>query len=70
MFNSDLISTLVAAVGGGLVTAGALAAWLGSVWKDRITRAEMGYRTHRCGFENEANRGFIYRLRTRTLPNF
>ena len=41
MSNSDLISTLVASVGGGLVTAGALAAWLGSVWKDRIARAEM-----------------------------
>jgi hypothetical protein len=40
MIDSDLVSTLLASLGGGLVAAGALATWLGSVWKDRIARTE------------------------------
>jgi hypothetical protein len=40
MINSDLVSALLTSLGGGLVAAGALAAWLGSVWKDRIARTE------------------------------
>ena len=37
---SDLVTALLASLGGGLVAAGALATWLGSVWKDRIARTE------------------------------
>ena len=40
MINSDIFSSILASLGGGLVAAGALAAWLGSVWKERITRTE------------------------------
>jgi hypothetical protein len=40
MIDSDLLATLLASFGGGLVAAGALAAWVGSVWKDRIARTE------------------------------
>lgn len=40
MIDADLIKTLLASLGGGLAAAGALAAWLGSVWKDRIARTE------------------------------
>jgi hypothetical protein len=36
----DLVATLLASLGGGLVAAGALATWLGSVWKERIARTE------------------------------
>ena len=40
MIDSDFISALLASLGGGLVAAGALATWLGSVWKERIARTE------------------------------
>ncbi len=40
MVDSDLVATLLASLGGGLVAAGALATWLGSVWKERISRTE------------------------------
>jgi len=38
--DTNLVSALLASLGGGLVAAGALAAWLGSVWKERISRNE------------------------------
>jgi hypothetical protein len=40
MIDSDLVKTLLASLGGGLAAAGAMAAWLGSVWKERIARIE------------------------------
>lgn len=40
MIDSDLVAALLASLGGGLVAAGALATWLGSVWKERIARIE------------------------------
>ncbi len=40
MIDSELVTTVLASLGGGIVAAGALAAWLGSVWKDRIARTE------------------------------
>lgn len=40
MIDSDLVKAVLASVGGGLVAAGALATWLGSVWKERIARTE------------------------------
>lgn len=36
----DFVSSLVASLGGGLAAAAALAAWLGSVWKERMARVE------------------------------
>src|SRR5262249_11060585 len=38
MIDSELITTLLASLGGGLVAAAALATWLGSVWQQRIAR--------------------------------
>lgn len=40
MIDSDFVSALLASLGGGLVAAGALATWLGGVWKERIARTE------------------------------
>lgn len=40
MTDSNLVATLLASLGGGVVTAGAMAAWLGNVWKERIARSE------------------------------
>ena len=40
MIDADLVKTLLASLGGGLAAAGAMAAWLGSVWKERIARIE------------------------------
>jgi hypothetical protein len=39
-FMISFVSSLVASLGGGLAAATALAAWLGSVWKERIARVE------------------------------
>lgn len=35
-----ILTAVLAGVGGSALVVGALAAWLGSVWKDRITRGE------------------------------
>lgn len=40
MVDSDFVSAILASLGGGLVAAGALATWLGSIWKERIARTE------------------------------
>ena len=40
MIDSELVRTLLTSIGGGLAAAGALAAWLGGVWKERISRTE------------------------------
>lgn len=40
MWSSEFINTLLASFGGSIVAVGALAAWLGNVWRDRIARTE------------------------------
>lgn len=40
MTGSDIVRVVLSSLGGGIVAAGALATWLGSVWKERIARTE------------------------------
>lgn len=40
MTDSNLVAALLASLGGGVAAAAAMAAWLGSVWKERIARSE------------------------------